>query len=205
MTTNPLVHEVIAFLEQDQLLRPHPLSTFHGAIVERDVHKAFLYLREGVEKALELASAPEEERFEELLATENYPLWWILDTEKSKIYKIINSDQLLSTNYKDINLQAEYSTLQKRISELLQRSISSLGLSFPNDSSALFEAVPYLEASLLACAFSRFFAGTQHPFFEKMLQIFFQGGWPYGWRGHYPEGDLLVFAPAKDYRVSGVI
>lgn len=205
MTTNPLVHEIITFLEQDQLLRLRPLSNFRRATIEHNLNTAFLYMQEGAEKAIEIASDPDEERFEELLATENYPLWWILDTEKSNIYKIINSDQLLSTNYKDTNRQAEYSTSQKRISELLQRSISSLGLSFPNDSSALFEAVPYLEASLLACAFSRFFVGTQHPFFEKMLQVFFQGGWPYGWRGHYPEGDLLVFVPAKDYRASGVI
>jgi hypothetical protein len=205
MTTNPLVHEIIAFLEQDQLLRPSPLSTFRGATIEHNLNTAFLYLREGTEKAIELASDPEEERYEELLATENYPLWWIIDTEKSNVYKITNNDQYLLTNYNNKEEKAEYSALQKRISELLHRSISSLRQSFPNHNSMLLEAVPYLEASLLACAFSRFFIGTQNFFFEKMIQMFLQGGWPYGWQGHYPEGDLLVFVPDKDYRASGVI
>lgn len=205
MITNPLVHEIIAFLEQDRFLNPSPLNTFRGATIEHNLNTAFLYLLEGAEKASEIASDPEEEHLEELLATENYPLWWILDIEKSNVYKNINDNQQLLLNYNDKNKQVEHSAFRKRISELLHRSISSPRLSFPNDSSVLFEAMPYLEASLLACAFSRFFIGTQNLFFEKMLQMFFQGGWPYGWRGHYPEGDLLVFVPAKDYRASGVI
>ncbi|WP_394796887.1 hypothetical protein [Armatimonas sp.] len=205
MIINPLVHEVIVFLEQGQLLHPSPLSTFRGATIEHNLDTAFLYLREGTEKAIELASDPEEERFEELVATENYPLWWILDTEKNNVYKTINSDQFLLINYNNKEGQAEYGALQKRISELLHRSINSLRQSFPNHNSVLLEAVPYVEASLLACAFSRFFIGTQNLFFEKMLQMFLQGGWPYGWQGHYPEGDLLVLVLDKDYRVSGVI
>jgi hypothetical protein len=205
MITNPLVHEIITFLEQGKFLRPSPLSTFRGATVEHYLNTAFLYLQEGAEKAIEIASDPEEERFEELLATKNYPLLWILDTEKSNVYKSINDNQQILINYNDKNKQVEYSAFRKRVSELLHQSISSLRLSFPNDSSVLLEVVPYLEASLLACAFSRYFIGTQNLFLEKMLQMFFQGGWPYGWQGHYPEGNLLVFVPDKDYRESGMI
>lgn len=43
----------------------------------------------------------------------------------------------------------------------------------------------------------RAFRPTPHEWAERMFQIYMSGGWPCGWRGKFPAGQLIVFTPGK--------
>lgn len=52
-----------------------------------------------------------------------------------------------------------------------------------------------IEADLYYCLMSRLIMGKNNYFFEEMLKAYVSGGWPCGWKGNYPNGNLIVYYP----------
>lgn len=50
-------------------------------------------------------------------------------------------------------------------------------------------------ADLSNCAYSRAVFGAGDRLFDRIWDAYRQGGWPCGWIGAYPEGELVVFRP----------
>lgn len=57
------------------------------------------------------------------------------------------------------------------------------------------EIVNDVEGDLRNCALSRAVLGPDAHFFDLLWDAYRQGGWPCGWEGEYPEGDLIVYEP----------
>jgi hypothetical protein len=55
------------------------------------------------------------------------------------------------------------------------------------------ELLDDIVADLKGCIYSRLFQGISNPFFEEILTIYRSGGWPCGWDGDWPEGNLLTY------------
>lgn len=56
----------------------------------------------------------------------------------------------------------------------------------------IFDEMP---ADMVACALARAVLGTSHTFSEMMFASYTAGYMPVGWRGAYPIGVLLLYAP----------
>ena len=52
-----------------------------------------------------------------------------------------------------------------------------------------------ITADLCNCAINRAFNGNIDNLFEKMFQIYKIGGWPCGWQGEYPSGEIIAYFP----------
>jgi hypothetical protein len=52
-----------------------------------------------------------------------------------------------------------------------------------------------VEGDLTMCALNRLVNGKTDNFYEKIFEIYKQGGWPCGWKGTYPIGEIIVYVP----------
>ncbi|MFE4524587.1 cytoplasmic protein [Cytobacillus firmus] len=52
-----------------------------------------------------------------------------------------------------------------------------------------------VEGDLTMCALNRLVNGKTNNFYEKIFEIYKQGGWPCGWKGTYPIGEIIVYVP----------
>ena len=52
-----------------------------------------------------------------------------------------------------------------------------------------------VEGDLTMCALNRLVNGKTDNFYEKIFEVYKQGGWPCGWKGRYPIGDMIVYIP----------
>ncbi|MCY7993388.1 cytoplasmic protein [Bacillus haynesii] len=54
-----------------------------------------------------------------------------------------------------------------------------------------------IEGDLTMCALNRLVNGKTNNFYEKVFEIYKEGGWPCGWKGIYPKGEFIVFVPSS--------
>lgn len=52
-----------------------------------------------------------------------------------------------------------------------------------------------IEGDLTICALNRLVNGETNNFYEKIFEIYKNGGWPCGWKGTYPIGEIIVYVP----------
>ncbi|GEL05969.1 cytoplasmic protein [Rummeliibacillus stabekisii] len=52
-----------------------------------------------------------------------------------------------------------------------------------------------VEGDLTMCALNRLVNGKTDNFYEKIFEVYKQGGWPCGWKGTYPMGEIIVYVP----------
>ncbi|MGG2088038.1 cytoplasmic protein [Priestia aryabhattai] len=52
-----------------------------------------------------------------------------------------------------------------------------------------------VEGDLTMCALNRLVNGKTDNFYEKIFEVYKQGGWPCGWKGTYPIGEIIVHVP----------
>ncbi|MDR0481061.1 MAG: hypothetical protein LBG66_04150 [Gallionellaceae bacterium] len=71
--------------------------------------------------------------------------------------------------------------------------LSFIKKNLPDDFSKMFNDI---EADLLNCCINIYVNG-QNKLFDRMWEIYSQGGWPCGWKGEYPEGQLVVYSPNR--------
>ena len=50
-----------------------------------------------------------------------------------------------------------------------------------------------IEGDLTMCALNRLVNGKTNNFYEKVFELYKEGGWPCGWKGTYPKGEFIVF------------
>jgi hypothetical protein len=58
----------------------------------------------------------------------------------------------------------------------------------------IFEEV---SGDLHQCALNRLVNGKADNFFERVFQVYKQGGWPCGWDGKYPGGRMIIYMPSE--------
>ncbi|MGY0694933.1 hypothetical protein ACW2QC_19560 [Virgibacillus sp. FSP13] len=46
------------------------------------------------------------------------------------------------------------------------------------------------------CALNRLVNGKTDNFYERVFKVYKEGGWPCGWKGTYPNGEMIAFVPA---------
>ncbi len=66
---------------------------------------------------------------------------------------------------------------------------------FPSKFIEIFEEV---QGDLYMCAINRLVNGNKFNFYEKVFNAYRAGGWPCGWKGNYPDGDLIVYIPIEE-------
>ena len=52
-----------------------------------------------------------------------------------------------------------------------------------------------VEGDLTMCALNRLVNGKTDNFYEKIFEVYKAGGWPCGWKGTYPNGEVIVYVP----------
>lgn len=52
-----------------------------------------------------------------------------------------------------------------------------------------------VEGDLTMCALNRLVNGKTDNFYEKIFEVYKVGGWPCGWKGTYPNGEVIVYVP----------
>ncbi|MEK5029636.1 hypothetical protein [Paenibacillus sp. FSL M7-1046] len=52
-----------------------------------------------------------------------------------------------------------------------------------------------VESDLYKCAINRLINGKKDNFYEKLFHIYQSGGWPCGWEGKYPDGEIIAYVP----------
>lgn len=56
------------------------------------------------------------------------------------------------------------------------------------------EIIDEVASDLYHCAYKRAVLGDEPHFFDKLLECYRAGGWPCGWKGDYPSGQLIVYS-----------
>jgi hypothetical protein len=69
--------------------------------------------------------------------------------------------------------------------------LSFIEKNLPDNFSKMFNDI---EADLFNCCINIYVNG-QNKLFDRMWEIYSQGGWPCGWKGEYPKGQLVVYSP----------
>lgn len=57
-----------------------------------------------------------------------------------------------------------------------------------------------VEGDLTMCALNRLVNGKTDNFYERIFDIYKQGGWPCGWKDTYPDGEMIVFVPSTSHK-----
>lgn len=118
--------------------------------------------------------------FEQIISDANLCWGDIKELEMSKI----NSKKYSFLNYKELSDQLR--NLTDPFFKILKRKL-------PFTYQAIVEEV----ATDLSCILkSRAINGLTNNLFEKMFQVYKDGGWPCGWKGDYPKGQMIVFSPS---------
>ena len=52
-----------------------------------------------------------------------------------------------------------------------------------------------VEEDLIICALNRLVNGKTDNFYEEIFEVYKKGGWPCGWKGTHPIGDIIVYVP----------
>jgi hypothetical protein len=100
----------------------------------------------------------------------------------------LEASEVLAATYADPSLAQlfdEMMALIERLHEAVGRQLAA-----PHQ-----EVIDDIIADLRNCAFSQAVFGPGSRFFDRIWDVYRQGGWPCGWEGPYPEGRLVVFQP----------
>lgn len=105
--------------------------------------------------------------------------WADLRSEKmSEVWEVIYSDD------------EKYSKVDSKLSGILDE-ISYVIRSRLDQSHK--ELLDDIVSDIKGCLFSRAVQGKDNEFFENILSIYLKGGWPCGWKGKWPIGDVLIY------------
>ncbi|MGR5116575.1 hypothetical protein [Photobacterium damselae] len=84
----------------------------------------------------------------------------------------------------------EYSEIERKltaclndISDIIQHQLEQQYLELLDD----------IVSDMQACLLSRAVQGQGNKFFENIFLIYLNGGWPCGWKGSWPKGDILIY------------
>ncbi|PDY46418.1 cytoplasmic protein [Bacillus pseudomycoides] len=100
--------------------------------------------------------------------------------------KSLESGEVIGKLYEG-NLNAVERTLR----EIIQ-SASNYQEHFVSNYIEIFEEVM---VDLHMCALNRLVNGKTDNFYERIFEVYKHGGWPCGWKGEYPEGNMIVYMP----------
>lgn len=59
----------------------------------------------------------------------------------------------------------------------------------------IYDAIDDIHYDLFCIALNSSLGGNKEVFFSQIEEIYKQGGWPCGWKGTYPQGEIIVFLP----------
>ena len=101
--------------------------------------------------------------------------------ESSKIWSKIYDHQ------DSIDVQNKLSSLLGEISEKVQKKLTP-----PYN-----ELLDDVTDDLSMCIKSRAIQGISNKFYENIFKAYKSGGWPCGWKGDWPDGELVIFYPPR--------
>lgn len=110
---------------------------------------------------------------------EDYTVW--------EYVKSVESENIVEKVY---NL--DFASLQDELYEYFGNHINNANDFLPFDYIDINEEV---EGDLTMCALNRLVNGKTDNFYERIFDIYKQGGWPCGWKGAYPNGKIIVYVP----------
>lgn len=109
-------------------------------------------------------------------------IWADLRSEKmSEVWEIIYEDD---GKYSEID--SKLSKILNVLSRLIQKQLDQSHKELLDD----------IVSDLKGCLFSRAVQGKNNEFFENILSIYLEGGWPCGWNGDWPNGEALTYRKA---------
>jgi|SRR3569833_226730 len=128
----------------------------------------------------------------------------IRDLEKARdmaMKQTYGVDEYLWTDIREIEMSRvkgvgyaleDFSDPRKELSENIKFFTSCLRHSLDESYRDLLDDIV---SDLYSCAFARAVQGETPGFFEILFEIYKAGGWPCGWRGNYPQGNVVGFFP----------
>ena len=93
-----------------------------------------------------------------------------------------------------VSYRPEFAGVRTAMDERFEQFLDTLSETLPRPYENLVDDAA---GDLFACCLSRAVMGTQNTFFEKLAAAYLSGGWPCGWSGSYPQGNLVVFYPTE--------
>jgi len=162
------VQEVIDLVCSGQILSVTPAVTDTSLVIENDFNRAVYKSR---------TQDIEEDEDEDKLT-----------------WKDVRSAELRKVYAKMYKL-SDFGAVEKELTELPTAFFKCLRRKLPKQYDEIMDEII---GDLYACAFARAVDEAGSPFFERLLNIYQSGGWPCGWEGQYPEGTLVVYAPAGE-------
>lgn len=140
--------------------------------------KEELFLKQGLIESFELAAqfagkevyGKDELTWNDIRSEKMSELWEVIYS--NELYDIVDKQILSLLN--DINTVVHQS-LSRKYEELLDDIVSDLNM----------------------CLYSRAIQGKDNVFFEKIYEAYQLGGWPCGWAGGWPDGEIVIYSPFK--------
>jgi hypothetical protein len=104
--------------------------------------------------------------------------WSDIRSEKmSEVWEIVYEDE------NHIHIDRKLSAVLEEVTSSLERQLDTYHKELLDD----------IASDMKGCIYSRAFQGVNSTFFEKILTIYQDGGWPCGWHGDWPEGEISIY------------
>ncbi|WP_199065711.1 hypothetical protein [Chitinimonas sp. BJB300] len=133
------------------------------------------YLSNGFIDDLETAKSFAWEKF---YGEDDYT-WSDLRSEKmSEIWDVIYAEK-----EKYVEVDNQISSLLDEISRVVQVQLDHQHKDLLDD----------IVSDIQSCLYSRAVFGKENFFFEQILFVYLNGGWPCGWKGNWPDGKLIGY------------
>jgi len=108
------------------------------------------------------------------------------------IWQDVKSNESASL-FSFIDEEANLHEIDNELSEIFESADNYKEDFIPFDYLDISEEV---ESDLYKGALNRFIHGDKMNFYEKIFRCYQSGGWPCGWEGNYPQGEIVVYIPA---------
>ena len=112
---------------------------------------------------------------------------YVLYGEQGYTWENIKS-KMISDVKKIIYQDENYKQIDEELSKITIPALEMLEININED--AIFDEV---YSDLMLCVESRGIMGKENKFFEEILSAYEIGGWPCGWEGNYPDGEMIVY------------
>src|SRR5439155_26752832 len=103
----------------------------------------------------------------------------------------IRSEQMASV-WKAVYGTPQYQELDQHLLSIV--ATVEKGIKKNLGTTAFREILDDVSSDFRGCLYSRAFQGAG-AFFESVFQVYKAGCWPCGWKGMYPEGEIVAFMP----------
>lgn len=118
--------------------------------------------------------------WDEVYGEEEYT-WADLCSEKiSEIWEVIYKD-----HDKYFEIGNKLPDILEQVSNVIQNQLEQQNKELLDD----------IVSDIQGCLLSRAVQGKKNKFFENIFSAYLNGGWPCGWKGNWPNGQVIIYLP----------